>query len=82
MIHKKEFKGEYIKISLIEQSSNGEVFAIAYQDNGKFFVDIFNNKGEDIETINVSNIISEDILDANSKPISGFYEPLITCCFI
>ena len=58
------------------------MFAVAYQDNGKFFVAIFNNEGEDIETINISDIIPEDILDSESKPITGFFEPLITCCFI
>jgi hypothetical protein len=69
-------------MSLIEQSNNGDIFAVAYQDNGKFFVSIFNNEGEDIDTINVSNIISDEILDVESKPITGFFEPLITCCFI
>ena len=82
MTYKKEFHGEYIKMGVIEQNSNGEVFAVAYQDNGKFFVSIFNNEGEDIGTIDISSIIPETELDAESKPISGFFEPLITCCFI
>jgi hypothetical protein len=45
LLYKKEFHGEYIKISVVEQNTNGEVFAIAYQDHGKFFVSIFNNLG-------------------------------------
>ena len=59
MTYKKEFHGEYIKMGVIEQNSNGEVFAVAYQDNGKFFVSIFNNEGEDIGTIDISSIIPE-----------------------
>jgi len=82
MTYKKQFMGDYIKMNLIEQSSNGEVFAVAYQDNGKFYIAIFNNEGEDIETIVVSNIIPEEIMNSDCTPITGFFEPLITCCFI
>jgi len=33
-----QFKGEYMKVNVIEQNYAGSVFVVAYQDNGKFFV--------------------------------------------
>ena len=40
---KKEWKGEYIKMNVIEQTYNGTVYGLAYQDNGKFSVSFINN---------------------------------------
>jgi len=66
-------------MNTIEQSLDGETFCIAYQDNGKFRVNIVNNQGHEVDTINVSEFLE---LDNLSKPISGFWEPLICACFI
>jgi hypothetical protein len=33
-----EFKGEYIKMNLIEQNQDGSIIAICYQDNGVFYI--------------------------------------------
>lgn len=49
---------------------------MAYQDNGVFFLLIIKDNGEELANLNVSNIVG---LDDRSKPITGFYEPLITC---
>ena len=54
------------------------MFAIAYQDNGVFFVNVIDNQGKEISTIDVTDHLK---LDASSKPVTGFMEPLITCCF-
>ena len=63
----------------IEQSKEGDVYAIAYQDNGKFFVECIDNKGEVKDKLDVSETV---VVDDQSKPITGFWEPLITCAFI
>lgn len=76
---KKVYKGTYIKMNLIEQTYDAKYFAVAYQDNGKFFLSVVNNKGEELDNLNVSKLLS---LDEQSKPITGFWEPLITCAFI
>ena len=72
------FKGEYIKMNMIEQDSKGEVYAIAYQDNGKFFLSFIDNTGEVRDHLDVSQTV---VVDDLSKPITGFWEPLITCAF-
>lgn len=63
----------------IEQSDDGTVFAIAYQDNGKYFLSVLSNTGEELDNFDVSGHL---MIDDRSKPIDGFMEPLITCCFI
>ena len=44
-----------------------------------FFVRVINNKGQDLGTVNVSEILG---IDEDSKPITGFWEPLITVSFL
>ena len=78
-VFEQQYKGTYIKMNQIEQSLDGQTFCIAYQDNGKFRVNIVNNQGQEIDTINASEFLG---LDTRSKPISGFWEPLICACFI
>lgn len=51
----KEYKGEYLKMNLIEQNAAGNIFAIAAQDNGKFFVSIVDNTGKELDHLNVSS---------------------------
>mmetsp|Transcript_2672 Transcript_2672/g.4176 ORF Transcript_2672/g.4176 Transcript_2672/m.4176 type:complete len:149 (+) Transcript_2672:453-899(+) len=63
----------------IEQSDDGTIYSIAYQDNGKFFVSVVDNSGTVLDNINVSDIV---VIDNLSKPITGFWEPLITVSFI
>ena len=75
----REVKGEYIKMNLIEQSNCGGFFAIAYQDNGKYFVLFIDEHGKELDLLNVSQKLA---IDDKSKPITGFWEPLITVCFV
>lgn len=78
-IWKKQFAGEFVRMNNIEQDIDGEVFGIAYQDCGKFFVTIFSPEGKEIDNVKVSTELN---IDADSTPVSGFYEPLTTCCFL
>ena len=79
MVFKREYHGVYIKMNNIEQSADGQIFAIAYQDNGHFYVNVIDNKGVEKDLLDVSELLS---LDSLSKPITGFWEPLITTVFI
>ena len=63
----------------IEQNNEGSAFGIAYQDNGVFSVCFLDAEGKEIVDVNVSKLLH---LDEESKPITGFYEPLITVCFL
>ena len=73
------YKGTYIKMNLVEQNDAGTIFAVAYQDNGMFRVSVVTNKGEEIDNLDVNTLLA---LDDLSKPITGFWEPLITVAFI
>lgn len=75
----REFNGTYIKMNLIEQTDEGTTIGVAYQDNGIFKVLFIDNKGNQIDEVDVSKLLS---LDDESKPISGFFEPLITMSFL
>lgn len=78
-VFKRCFNGEYIKMNLVEQSDDGKTIAIAYQDNGKFKVCVLTTLGEELDHFDVSEHL---VLDDLSKPITGFWEPLITSSFI
>ena len=43
ILFKQPYRGEYLKMNTIEQSDCGSIFAIAYQDNGVFFVNVVDN---------------------------------------
>ena len=80
MVFHKKYIGEYIKMESIQQNSSATLFAIAYQDNGIFCVDIIDRIGHDKGYFCVNEMIGYDI-DDNSKPLSCFPHPLITVCF-
>ena len=75
----KDFEGEYLKMNVIEQTDDGTIFGVAYQNNGHFSVLFIDNKGTIIDDLDVSKLLQ---LDDESKPISGFFEPLITVSFL
>lgn len=81
MVFSKEIKGEYIKMNQIEQTDDGKTICIPYQDNGVFYLTVISLEGEiqELVTLNVSEHLG---LDDKSKPITGFWEPLITASFI
>lgn len=74
-----QYTGDYLQMSQIEQNDAGLVFAVAYQDNGVFFLDVFNNEGKKLDSLNVSDLTH---LDQKSKGIQGFNEPMITAAFL
>jgi hypothetical protein len=78
-VFKKCFDGEYIKMNLIEQSDDGKTVAIAWQNNGKFKVNVIATDGTELDEFDVSAHLN---LDDESKPITGFWEPLITSVFV
>lgn len=66
-------------MNLVEQSNDGKTIAIAYQDNGRFFVNVMKTDGEELDQFDVSAHL---VIDEQSTPITGFWEPLITSVFI
>ena len=58
---------------------DGKTIAIAYQDNGRFFVNVMKTDGEELDHFDVSAHL---VIDEQSTPITGFWEPLITSVFI
>jgi hypothetical protein len=66
-------------MNLIEQNYSGDKFAVAYQDNGTFYVSVVSNKGVELDKVKITDLLA---LDPASKPITGFGEPMITCCFL
>jgi hypothetical protein len=69
------YSGEFMKVNLIDQTYAGDIFVIAYSDNGKFKVTFLAPDGTTLDDLDVSAALS---LDAESKPVTGFEEPLIT----
>ena len=78
-VFKIDFRGNYIKMNLVEQNDAGNLFGIAFQDDGRFKVAFLNAAGEMLDTLDINEELA---LDDKSKPITGFWEPLITCAFL
>jgi hypothetical protein len=66
-------------MNLIEQNDKGNTFVIAYQDNGHYYVSFVDNTGAELDHLDINAALA---IDENSKPITGFWEPLITAVFI
>jgi hypothetical protein len=75
MVFNKCYSGEFMKVNLIDQTYAGDIFVIAYQDNGHFKVTFLAPDGTTLDDLDVSEALS---LNHESKPVTGFEEPLIT----
>lgn len=76
----KNYQGDYVKMNQIQCSHDGEYYAIAYQDSGRFYVSVLDSElREHDNLIDVSNILE---LDEESKPIELFDEPGMTAVFL
>jgi len=76
---KKEYKGRYLKMNLIEQNDAGNVFCIGFVDNGEFFISVLAPDGAELAKLELNQVLG---IDNKSSAIVGFYEPLITACFL
>ena len=75
----KVITGDYLKMNEINESDFGEMFCVAYQDNGKFYVLVCDMNGKDVVTVDITELLS---LNDLSKPITGFWEPIIVATFL
>lgn len=74
-----DVKGSWVVMNEIEQNNEGNVFCVPYSDNGKITALVFSNKGQVIDTLDLNEQFS---MDTDSKPIFGFFNPMVTCCFV
>ena len=85
-----KFEGFYLKMNLIEQNDRGDVFAVAYQDYGVFYIHVRNNQGKELALVEVQDILKwtpEGMDRQEAKrhlnlPLKEFYEPFITTVFL
>ena len=56
------------------------MFVLAYQDNGRYYVSVVDDKLREARNVDMSNLIRID--DELSKPITGMTEPLTTAVFL
>ena len=75
-----QYTGKNMTMKHIDQNNEGKLFALPYQDNGKYTVSLIDSAtGKEIKSIDVNRVVN---MDAKSIPIDDIYDPLITCCFI
>ena len=74
----------YIKMSEIEQNSDGTRFAVAFLDNGHFKLRTFGSENRTEEEALASELdINKELgLDNHTMPINNFPDPFISCCFV
>ena len=63
-----------IRIDSLKQNSSSTLFAFVYQDNGKFYLQVIDNKGKLKYFLDINTTID---LDQGSKPIKMCSTPLI-----
>ena len=74
-----EIKGTWVVMNDIDQNYAGDTLCVPYSDNGALSVVIFTNDGEELATLNMNEVFE---MDEESKPIVGFYQPMLTACFV
>lgn len=75
---------QYIKIKDVEQNATGKEFAIAYLDDGKFYIRTFGTTTRTQEEIEEEEFYVNEAIDINdfTMPVNDFPDPFITCTFI
>ena len=61
---------DYLNMSLIEQNDKSNIFAVYYQDSGKFCVNFINNIGKIVDNLDATESLDTD---GNSKALPDFY---------
>ena len=75
---------KYLRMNSIELSrkdANTDTLAIAMQDDGRFKVNFYRLSKGKLDAFNDLDVTAILGLDDKSKPITGWWEPLITTCF-
>ena len=67
-----------MKAEMIEQNLKGDMFCVAYIDDGVWKFVVFNEK----EVMFGFNVNEEFDIDNYTIPISGFSQPFANCCFL
>jgi hypothetical protein len=73
-----EIRGEFIKANKIEQNEAGNLFCVAYIDNGLWRFVVFNKN----EVVTDFDVNTEFNIDNYTVPIMGFSQPFASCCFL
>lgn len=73
-----EIAGDYIKANKIEQNEQGDMFSVAYLDDGYWKLLVFNFT----DVIVDFDINSHFNIDNSTMPVMGFDQPFSTCCFL
>lgn len=80
VIDRLPIKGTYIKAKEIRQTNDGKTFHICYNDNGQFYMRVFNKNGKILkEDVNFNKLLK---LKDYTVGINGFSDPFITSDFI
>ena len=74
-----DIKGSWVVMNEIEQNNDGAVFCVPYSDNGSLTALIFDNTGKVLDTLDLNKEFS---VEPESKPIFGFFYPMVTACFV
>ena len=71
-------KGTFLRAKDLEQRSDGQVLMLPFNDEGVFWINIFEREGM-ILKINVNELLG---IDDSTRTLFGFADPLINACFI
>lgn len=74
----------YIKLKDVEQNSKGNKFAVAYLDDGKFYLRLLGKENRTDEEIKASELDINAALKLNdhTMPLDGLPDPFINCTFL
>jgi hypothetical protein len=75
---------DFIKAKDVEQNSTGDLFALAYFNDGQFNLRTFGTVTRSLSEIQEEELdINQPLgLDKSTMPINQFAEPFVTCTFV
>lgn len=74
-----EIRGTWVVMNDIDQNDAGDTMCVPYSDNGALYIKIFTAGGEELANLDMNAVFG---MDQESKPIVGFYQPMLTACFV
>ena len=74
-----DIRGKHVAMNEVEQNDQGDLLCVPFQDAGSLGIKVLSNTGQELANLDLNTMLK---LDRGSKPIMGFFQPMITACFL
>jgi len=74
-----DIRGKHVAMNEVEQNDQGDLLCVPFQDAGSLGIKVLSSTGQELANLDLNTMLK---LDRGSKPIMGFFQPMVTACFL